>query len=262
MLTMERVVKNGYVVLQEVITPGQMASIMALRADAGNDAGQWRNLFLCANPTGPDGILYDTHRQERNLPREVIEDLEETLRPMWQWFYPTHEASSWVVIRSLPGGSRQAPHLDFRPTLDLAPLDVPRVPAGLIIATQENTRIHTWGWNRHVADMRDEEIIVLHSGDVLIFRGDLIHAGAGYSELNLRVHAYLSSADPNEVQIGQDTYIVPVLQEQLRVGGSEVGRCPLHNCSFQATGNAEKNLKRHMQRFHHLRVSKKTQFYQ
>ena len=33
--------------------------------------------------------------------------------------------------------------------------------------------------------------VKLQAGDVLIFRGDLVHAGAGIERANVRLHAYM-----------------------------------------------------------------------
>ena len=33
--------------------------------------------------------------------------------------------------------------------------------------------------------------LTLNCGDMLVFRGDLVHAGAAFDQLNVRLHAYL-----------------------------------------------------------------------
>jgi hypothetical protein len=35
----------------------------------------------------------------------------------------------------------------------------------------------------------------LQAGDVLLFRGDLVHAGSAYNAANVRLHCYLDAAD-------------------------------------------------------------------
>ena len=36
-------------------------------------------------------------------------------------------------------------------------------------------------------------VVPLEPGDVLVFEGDVVHAGAQYASLNTRVHAYLDA---------------------------------------------------------------------
>lgn len=38
-----------------------------------------------------------------------------------------------------------------------------------------------------------KQVIILNKGDILYFRGDLVHAGAAYAEDNYRIHCYLDS---------------------------------------------------------------------
>ena len=59
------------------------------------------------------------------------------------------------------------------------------------LALQDNTNLISYGWNCIVADEEEEEIISMKAGDVLLFRGDLVHAGAAYEDTNIRVHAYV-----------------------------------------------------------------------
>ena len=41
-----------------------------------------------------------------------------------------------------------------------------------------------------------ETRLSLLPGDIIVFEGDVIHAGAAYSQANLRVHAYLDGNRP------------------------------------------------------------------
>ena len=175
---MERAAKHGFVVIQLVIGPGEVAGILALDAD---DDG-WEKLFSGPANAGSNAVFaYDDHRLQRPLPQHIVEELDELLREKWQWFYPNHVASNWVLIKSLPGGKRQALHTDFKPTSAIQVLDFARVPPSLMIALQPGTRLHTYGWNRLVGDEEDERVIELQASEMLIFRGDMIHAGASYN---------------------------------------------------------------------------------
>lgn len=50
------------------------------------------------------------------------------------------------------------------------------------------------------------EIIDLHSGDLFIFRADLIHAGCAYDVDNVRLHVFLDSQYIKRIK--NRTYIV------------------------------------------------------
>jgi hypothetical protein len=188
---------------------------------------------------------------------------------MWKWIYPNHVAKNWVVIKSLPGGEQQALHTDYRlwerpsggdPADRLIILDYSRVPATLLLAVEPNTKIQFYGWNRYVADLEDKaaiKAVTLDAGDVVLFRGDMIHAGAAYEKTNIRVHAYLC---PESMGIEPDTYIVPVLQDQFPTVAkcADQGRCIFFGCKYKPNGeHREENLKRHIGRAHGARVSEK-----
>ena len=64
------------------------------------------------------------------------------------------------------------------------------VPLACIVALQGGTRLHVWPF-----DTDKEEVVTLEEGEMLIFRGDLCHAGAAYSRKNTRIHAYLDLPD-------------------------------------------------------------------
>ena len=59
-------------------------------------------------------------------------------------------------------------------------------PASVILALEDGARL----WVRD-EDGRTEREIVLRAGDVLVFDGDVAHAGAAYLSANTRVHVYL-----------------------------------------------------------------------
>ena len=68
------------------------------------------------------------------------------------------------------------------------------VPLAALLAIQGRTQLHVWPF-----DTDKEEIVELEDGDLLIFRGDLGHAGAEYNEedmhggVHLRLHVYIDS---------------------------------------------------------------------
>jgi hypothetical protein len=52
----------------------------------------------------------------------------------------------------------------------------------------------------------EEEIVMLNAGDTFVFRGDLIHFGAEYKSLNLRIHSYIDSPCAPEARDADKTY--------------------------------------------------------
>lgn len=127
---------------------------------------------------------------------------------------PSFRVGGASVLRSEAGCQAQLPHLDYPPT----PLDdddvSADVPLGCLVALMDGTRITVWpgaiGHHLRGSCLRIQpRTLVLNAGDVLLFRGDLVHAGASSEEVNVRVHCYLEPADGS-------------FQRQLEPDGTEV----------------------------------------
>jgi hypothetical protein len=52
----------------------------------------------------------------------------------------------------------------------------------------------------------DRKTISLNQGDILIFRGDLIHAGSEYLEENYRIHIFYDSKFLNHISNRVDNF--------------------------------------------------------
>ncbi|KAG1685440.1 hypothetical protein DVH05_008378 [Phytophthora capsici] len=103
------------------------------------------------------------------------------------------DPSSWHVLKSLPGGTRQAPHKDF-PTYETARavLQEDWVQASVIVSLQPNTRFIVFPrCLGGPVEADDAEILELDVGEILFFRGDLVHAGADFDEENVRLFCYI-----------------------------------------------------------------------
>ena len=84
-----------------------------------------------------------------------------------------------------------------------------RVPWGdahlvMITALQDGTRLPYYPFDRG----GKRELAELNAGDVFVFRGDLIHVGAEYHSLNIRIHSYLDSPCAPEPRDPDTTYHV------------------------------------------------------
>ena len=86
-----------------------------------------------------------------------------------------------------------------------------KLPGGLLLSIQEGTRFYTYGWNHLCAFERDEKLLTLGVGDLLLFRGDLIHAGADFDKKNYRVHCFLDI--PKVDREPDDTNMIRYIRE-------------------------------------------------
>jgi hypothetical protein len=84
----------------------------------------------------------------------------------------------------------------------------------MLTALMPDTKLVVWpksiGWmaNPKRLPMKiAKETLTLNPGDVVLFRADLVHAGAKYPKKNLRIHCFLQCDDndrrPNETMIMQ-----------------------------------------------------------
>ena len=85
-----------------------------------------------------------------------------------------------VAVHSFPGCKRQQWHRDYDERACAAAKVKPR---GVLVALEDSTKLSTPSGD-----------IPMSTGDVLIFDGDFVHAGAAYDMENTRVHMYLDSA--------------------------------------------------------------------
>jgi hypothetical protein len=100
-----------------------------------------------------------------------------------------------VLLHSKAGCERQAAHMDYIPST-VAGLEDMEMPCSILVSLEtDGTTLAVWpGTHRPSAHRVLERTISLQMGDVLIFRGDLIHAGSAYPERsNVRIHAYLDN---------------------------------------------------------------------
>ena len=87
-----------------------------------------------------------------------------------------------VLLRSEPGCARQRWHTDYPAP---AVRDLARPPFGCLTALMPNTTLDIW----------PNQVIKLDPGDMVFFRGDVVHAGSAYEQLNVRVHTYIESPE-------------------------------------------------------------------
>ena len=119
--------------------------------------------------------------------------------------------NNWVILKSKPGCKEQLPHCDYLPSNDFKNCPEDYVPLLSLIALETNTKINVWknsiGYLTGLLPQTKikKTILSLDKGDMFVFRGDLVHAGASYDDENIRLHAYLDSVicprNPNRTYI-------------------------------------------------------------
>ena len=123
---------------------------------------------------------------------------------------PYLEIQPYVIIKSLSGCQEQAAHIDYILNDELKNTSQDKMPLAVIIALQNNTKINVWPGSillhKYKGPPIKKTILTLNKGDIFLFRGDLVHAGASYEDENIRLHTYLDSPDVSRQH--NTTYII------------------------------------------------------
>lgn len=111
--------------------------------------------------------------------------------------------SPWALLRSLPGCQRQAAHADYVPSAQLVAAADDDMPLAVLVALQNGTTLDVWPRSIRLIGADAQQVrehacirrrtVQLDAGDVLAFRGDLVHAGSAYDTENVRLHVYLDT---------------------------------------------------------------------
>ena len=74
----------------------------------------------------------------------------------------------------------------------------------MLVSLQDNTKLVVYPF-----DKGGEEVpLTLNAGDIVIFRGDLVHTGAAYDACNLSLHLYIDSPRAPHQRDAKATYAV------------------------------------------------------
>jgi hypothetical protein len=116
--------------------------------------------------------------------------------------YPYLRFCDPVGLLSKPGCGEQPVHADYDVN-DLRNLTHHQCPRGMLAALEDGTELVVypgshWLWGAQTDEKKSDittrrRVLHLNTGDVVFFRGDLLHSGSSYSQTNLRMHAYLDS---------------------------------------------------------------------
>ena len=119
-----------------------------------------------------------------------LQDMLNSINGFLSRAYPYNTACDWSVLESLPDCGEQLPHRDYHgaPFLGAGPFDV-SYAAILCITDGGYLKVYNCS-----SEGISQELIELSRGDLVVFRGDLIHAGtASVNGHFARLHAYLDS---------------------------------------------------------------------
>lgn len=156
-----------------------------------------------------------TNRRNDRLRRQISLPTQQTwlkqIRQKLQDTYPEHQITDAVLLQSLPGCRRQAAHCDYVPSPELLNTNTKTKtqPLLFILALENDTYLDVWAGSHLRKSARSNPILptrlTLNTGDAIIFRPDLVHAGSAYEKSNIRVHFYIDHPsvprDPNRTWI-------------------------------------------------------------
>lgn len=95
-----------------------------------------------------------------------------------------------VILKSHAYCKRQRLHRDY----DLQNIDESEYPHGVIVGVSNNCRFIV------SPDGLSRKFVHFDKGDIVIFRGDTIHAGAEYYTENIRIHAYIDNGSHDRIK--------------------------------------------------------------
>ena len=144
----------------------------------------------------------DGKRLQSNIPRK--NPVFKRILSLCKSVLPKTLPNNPVIITSFAGCQEQAPHCDWN-VFDFSGDDCDGCPYGFLLCIDETCELVVWESSHltvRLSQIDEERLpekkrIYLKRGDVLIFRGDLIHAGASYETENIRLHCYLDPTGTN-----------------------------------------------------------------
>lgn len=135
-------------------------------------------------------VVYSNQRQQSTSNRSwntaVTRRLRDVLCNLGVLDPEHHTITKVVGLRSNGVCEKQVEHCDSAPEgfFDKSPV----FPMACIVAIQDGTKLYIRSRNTG-----RESCVHMREGDLLIFRGDVKHAGAEYTTTNLRLHCYIDT---------------------------------------------------------------------
>lgn len=183
---------QGYTIVKSLM--GHAETGMLLRAvTAYTDSHRMDPIFNFNTVTARN----DRRRRQIDMPVALSRGLTERLDTL---VGGDRAATDFVILESRPDCQIQAAHTDYEPDAPLRATTDDTVPLLAVIALQPATTLEVWpASHRLVRRTRLTRVtpkiarrtVTLDAGDVIVFRGDLVHAGSPYTARNIRLHAYI-----------------------------------------------------------------------
>jgi len=157
-----------------------------------------------------------TLRVQNKRLRTFTQNMKNLVAKHYPALAPTVSSSmpSMVVLHSASGCQVQMPHTDYVANDDLLSASDAEMPLGCLIALERATKLYVWPKCIRQAPFDPAAVkkVYLKPGDALVFRGDLVHAGADYRRPNTRLHVYLDS--PKVKRTRNQTYFITAQQKK------------------------------------------------
>lgn len=203
----------------------------------------WRKLF------GQNG--WDGKRKWAPVPSSLAKEVFDAIGVACRTFFPDGTPNKLIFLKSWPGGQPQPAHRDFSAIPDDQDLyDYTSLPASVLIGIQDGSFIYGYGWNRQVALEAEKEVITFGKGDALISRGDFIHGGGDYQEVNIRIHCYFDPPQTKGRQVRKDNSIDLIRVIPKRIPGDEAKKstCFIFGCKLTFT--CARLMRKHIRKDH------------
>ncbi|KAE8963187.1 hypothetical protein PF011_g29130 [Phytophthora fragariae] len=181
--------EDGYMIRPKVFAAEMITTVRAkIEADDESKTFKYASIF---KEVGSN--TFDEFRKMALLNRKAYKKLKDEATLLIKKFHMRWQPKEWSALKSLPGGEEHDPHRDITAAeIGKARKKFSEIQAGLIIGLTENTKLVLYPKCFAVADPRRRTEVLLGAGDCVIFRGDVIHSGAAFTELNYRIHCVLT----------------------------------------------------------------------
>jgi hypothetical protein len=111
-----------------------------------------RHVDLFWNDGSWNGEAFDPLRIRARLPAPIYRALEAKFDRHYMTFFAHSLATEWTLLRTFAGAAESSVRRDFSPPLpDVHTAELSALPAVLLFATQDDTILYGYGWNRLVA---------------------------------------------------------------------------------------------------------------
>ena len=174
--------RDGYYVWREVIPEASIEEwLLAAEASAEHEVIEAKQGDRCRLQSRVPPPLADEVKAN-------VEDAVKKVGHLVKGFAKNPEAQKIKFLKSEAGCMQQGFHMDYD-----ADFENPNACLGVLVALQPATSlmVKAGSHRRTPTAVREATPVNLDAGDILIFSGNLSHAGAAYETANYRIHAYV-----------------------------------------------------------------------